>query len=197
MAGNTDIIKKLGLDTRDTETDSVVFLIQNCIEGDLKAQRLLYEQYAPFLKGVIVRYISDTETVKDLLNDIFSKIFIKLDKYKPTGAFKAWIRTIAVNTIIDHVRKNMKHKDTHYIDYTEQDVYVPDDINGKIAYKELLQLIQDLPDTQKTVFNLFVFENLTHKEISTLLTITENNSRWYLSDARKRLKEKLERLMPK
>jgi RNA polymerase sigma-70 factor (ECF subfamily) len=68
---------------------------------------------------------------------------------------------------------------------------VEGDIIGKLGYKELLQLIYQLPDTQRTVFNLFVFEQLSHKEIAENLGINENNSRWHLNDARKRLKEKI------
>ncbi len=197
LVGNSDIVKKMTLDTKDAEADPLLLLIRNCIDGDTKAQRQLYENYAPFIKGVILRYISDKETTKDLLNDIFCRIFSKLDIYKPTGSFKGWMRTIAVNMIIDHTRKELKYKDTYATDFVEYDVYVPDDISGKIAYKDLINIIQQLPDTQRTVFNLFVFESLTHRDIATLLGITENNSRWHLSNARKRLQSKLEKLMPR
>ena len=77
------------------------------------------------------------------------------------------------------------------MDIDTTDMHVDNDVTGKLGYKELLQKVYELPDTQRTVFNLFVFEQFSHKEIGDELGITENNSRWYLNDARKRLKEKI------
>ncbi len=196
LTGNTDITRNISLGTDEPDVSPTTLLIQKCIEGNAAAQRELYETYAPFIKGVVIRYIADKETARDLLNDIFCRIFSKLELYSPTGPFEGWMRRIAVNLIIDHSRRNLKFKTTKSTDFSEYDVYVPDDISGKIAFKELVGLIHGLPDTQRTVFNLFVFENLTHKEIASLLDMTENNCRWHLSDARKRLKEKLNGLKP-
>lgn len=104
------------------------------------------------------------------------------------------MRRIAVNTITDYLRKNIKHEQVVHLDNVSIEAWVPTDIIGKINYKDLLQTIHTLPDTQKTVFNLFVFEDMSHKEIGALLGLTENNCRWYLNDARKRLKEKIKAL---
>jgi RNA polymerase sigma-70 factor (ECF subfamily) len=76
----------------------------------------------------------------------------------------------------------------------EMQTLIPETSIGKLAYKELLALVHSLPDAQRSVFNLFVFDNCTHKEIGELLSITENNSRWHLNDARRRLKQKLDAL---
>lgn len=171
-------------------------LLKSCMEGEHKAQKQLYMDFAPLVKAVISKYLDNKEDAKDLLNEIFMRIFDKLPLYKPTGSFEGWIRRLAINIIIDHIRKNMKLERTYASDFVSYDIYVPDDIPGKIAYKELIAMIQTLPQTQRTVFNLFVFENLTHKEIASLLGMNESNSRWHLNSARTKLKEELNKHMP-
>ena len=79
----------------------------------------------------------------------------------------------------------------------QDNVFVSTEGLEQLSFKELLGVVQTLPDTQRTVFNLFVFENFSHKEISEILNIKENNSRWHLNDARNRLKEKLNSLKEK
>jgi len=190
LAGNSEIAMQAGkADAPDASP--LMVLIKQCMDGKAQAQRSLFEQYGPLVKGVIMRYISDTELAKDLLNDIFCKVFEKLHLYAPTGPFEGWLRRISVNTIIDHKRKTQKFASTYSTDFAERDISIPEDAGAGLGYKELLAVIQTIPDTQRIVFNLFVFENLTHKEIATLLSITEMNSRWYLNDARRRLKEKI------
>lgn len=190
LAGNSEIAMQAGK-ADSPDASPLMVLIQQCMDGKAQAQRSLFEQYGPLVKGVIMRYIYDTELAKDLLNDIFCKVFEKLHLYAPTGPFEGWLRRISVNTIIDHKRKTQKFASTYSTDFAERDISIPEDAGAGLGYKELLAVIQTIPDTQRIVFNLFVFENLTHKEIATLLSITEMNSRWYLNDARRRLKEKI------
>jgi RNA polymerase sigma factor (sigma-70 family) len=170
-------------------------LIKDCIAQSLSAQKKLYELYAPAAYGVIRRYMYNNEpAAQELLNDCFYKIFMKLEQYSFQGAFEGWIRRIVVNTVTDHLRKNIKDDQQHKEVHPEQ-VYIGSDSVEKLSHKELLKVIETLPDTQRLVFNLYVFENYSHKEIAKLLTINENNSRWHLNDARRRLKEKINYLM--
>ncbi len=127
---------------------------------------------------------------QEVLNDSFYKIFTKLDQYSFQGAFEGWIRRIVINTLMDHLRKNIKN-DHLFKEVQAEDAYVKSESVEKMSYKELLEIIQTLPDLQRAVFNLFVFESYSHKEIGTLLGINESNSRWHLNDARRRLKEKI------
>ncbi len=190
MTGSTG--KKLQtVDTEAPDSEAIMHLIEKCIKGDVLSQRRLFEQYGPLVKGVIIRYITDAETVKDLLNSIFFKIFEKLHTYTPSAPFGAWARRVAVNAVIDHQRRNKKFQNTHNTDFTDKEIGIADEVSARLSYKELLAIIQNIPEMQRTVFNLFVFEDLSHKEISVLLAISEPNSRWYLNDARKRLKEKI------
>ncbi len=151
----------------------------------------MYDIYAPAAYGVIKRYLyKDENLAQEILNDSFYKVLTKLDQYTFQGAFEGWIRRIVINTITDHLRKNIKDDQPHK-EVQPEDAFVHSDSLEKITHKELLSVIQTIPDTQRTVFNLFVFENYSHKEIGEILGINENNSRWHLNDARKRLKEKL------
>ncbi len=166
-------------------------LIRDCIAKSPSAQKRLYDIYAPAAYGVIKRYLYNDEfAAQEVLNDSFYKILTKLDQYTFQGVFEGWIRRIVVNTVTDHLRKNIKESKTNK-EVQEDDAFINSDSVEKISHKELLNIIQTIPDAQRVVFNLYVFENYSHKEIATLLNLTESNSRWYLNDARRRLKEKI------
>lgn len=131
----------------------------------------------------------------EILNDAFFKVFTKIETYSGMGSFEGWIKRIVVNTITDHLRKYIKNQQVYNASEMPEEVYMSEDIVGKLSYKELLAVVHELPDTQRAVFNLYVFEELKHKEIAETLGISEVNSRWHLNDARKRLKEKLNSIM--
>lgn len=171
--------------------DPLYALIKKCIAQDRKAQKQLYEEYAPLLYGVIKRYTYNRGEADEILNDSFYKIFTSLHSFAFTGSFEGWMRRITVNCITDNFRKYIKNEPAYKLEVENVDVYTNENALGKMGYKELLQKVYELPDTQRAVFNLFVFEQLSHKEIAEHLGISENNSRWHLNDARKRLKEKI------
>ena len=166
-------------------------LIKECIAQKRASQKKLYDQYAPLLYGIIKRYTYNDGQADEILNDAFFKILTRLHGYSFKGSFEGWMRRIVINTITDNFRKYIKKEPAYKVEIETTDVQVEGDIIGRLGYKELLALIHQLPDTQRTVFNLFVFEQLSHKEISEILGINENNSRWHLNDARRRLKEKV------
>ena len=171
--------------------DDQFILIRDCVAGNQTAQKKLYDRYAPLLYSIIKRYLyQDDGSAGEILNDSFLKIFTKLGQYQSQGSFEGWMRRIVINTITDHLRKTIRD-DRKLVEVQPETAYIDSNGIGNIAYKELLKMVQALPDTQRAVFNLFVFENYSHKEISELLNIKENNSRWHLNDARKKLKEKL------
>lgn len=170
-------------------------LIRDCIAQSPTAQKKLYDLYAPGAYGVIKRYLYyDDQAADEILNDSFYKILTRLDQYNFQGAFEGWIRRIVVNTLTDHLRKNIKGMTVNK-EVQPEDAFINSESVEKLSHKELLKIIQTLPDAQRAVFNLFVFENYSHKEIGLLLNINENNSRWHLNDARKRLKEKINFIM--
>ncbi len=177
------------------EHNELSILIRDCIAGSHSAQKKLYDQYSPAAYGIVRRYMNNNEqAAQELLNDCFYKIFIKLNQYSFQGAFEGWIRRIVVNTITDTLRKNIKDGQQHK-EVQPEDVYIDSEAVEKLSHKELLKIIESIPDTHRLVFNLYVFENYSHKEIAQLLNINENNSRWHLNDARRRLKEKINFIM--
>jgi RNA polymerase sigma factor (sigma-70 family) len=171
-------------------------MISECIKGSRVAQKELYDKYAPAAYGVIKRYVNgDVSRADEILNESFFKVLTKLEQYSFQGAFEGWIRKIVVNTVLDYVRKEMQQSGYHK-EVEAEDARIESDGVERLSYKELLQLVQALPDVQRTVFNLFVFENYSHKEIAKALNLNENNCRWHLNDARRRLKEKINNLTP-
>jgi RNA polymerase sigma-70 factor (ECF subfamily) len=165
-------------------------LVKDCVSGSRTAQKRLYDLYAPRAFAVVKRYVSDNEPLaEEILNDAFYKVLTKLEQYSFQGSFEGWIRRIVINTATDHMRKGISRE--MHKELQPEDASVGSEPVGNMTHKELLALIQSLPQAQRTVFNLFVMENYAHKEIAELLNINENNSRWYLNDARRRLKEKI------
>lgn len=166
-------------------------LIKACCANDRTAQRKFYDHYAPFIFGIIRRYTSNVDAAEEIHSAAFYRIFKSLDQYRFEGSFEGWMRRIAVNVLSDYFRKSHPNNTSLGEDAEDIPAYADESGPSKMAYKDLLRLIQLLPDTQRAVFNLFVFEECNHKEIADLLGIRENNSRWHLNDARRRLKEQI------
>lgn len=166
-------------------------LIDDCRRGDRRAQRRLYETYAGKMMGVCLRYCKDRETAKDLLHDGFLKVFSHIDSFECKGSFEGWIRRIMVNTALEHLRKQV---DEGYSQPIEEAFALSDDDLGaleRMQAEELINIIQRLPDTYRMVFNLFVVEGYSHKEIADQMNITESSSRVYLTRAKQLLQSML------
>lgn len=169
-------------------------LIDACKIGDRKAQKLLYDTYAGKMMGVCLRYCKDRETAKDLLHDGFLKVFMHIDDFENKGSFEGWVRRIMVNTALEHLRK---HADDGYNQQIEEAYSLSSDDLGaleRMQAEELVAIIQRLPDTYRSVFNLFVVEGFSHKEIAEAMNITESSSRVYLTRAKQLLQEMLTKL---
>ena len=175
--------------------DGLRALVAACIRNERAAQKAFYDQYSPAIYGVILRYTSDRYLSSELLNEAFFRVLTRLDQYRFDGAIEGWMRRIAMHTITDHFRKEQKHYDTKSLPESHEEDNTGMAVEGNglagLSYKELLAQVQKLPDTQRAVFNLFVFEDQAHKEIAALLGISEANSRWQLNDARRRLKQQI------
>ncbi len=143
--------------------------------------------------AVCMRYSHDEDEAKDIVQLGFIKVFSKMEMFNSEGSLKAWIHRIMVRTAIDHYRK--LQREGHHLRWEDcEDEPQDAEIEGKIAADDIMLLIQQLPDMQRAVFNLFAIEGYSHKEIATLLNTTEGTSKWHLYEARKALKELLEAL---
>jgi RNA polymerase sigma factor (sigma-70 family) len=142
--------------------------------------------------GVCMRYSSREADAEDILQDSFITVFRKLDTFKATGPLGGWIRKIAVNTALMHFRKNKKNQLYADIEDTGIEIASNDDVFSAISAKELMSLIQSLPEGYRMVFNLYGIEGYKHHEIATQLSISEGTSKSQYSRARKMLINKIE-----
>lgn len=170
-------------------------LIALCVKQDRKAEYELYKQTYSYLMGICMRYSKDKDSASESLNIGFLKILKNLSSYKPEIPFKAWIRRVMVNTLIDEYRKNKREKEkvTYVQEYFDSSDF--SDVNealSKISYNQLLVQINLLPEATKKVFNLFAIDGYSHKEIGEMLSISEGTSKWHLNAARQKLKEYIE-----
>lgn len=146
--------------------------------GDPAAERALYEQYARYLAAVCARYVRSDQEVKDLLQEVFLRIYTRFDSFenRGPGSLKAWCRRIAVNEALQFLRTSKRRAQTTLDNLGE--LPEPDETPdiARIPERELLAMIQRLPDRYRTVFNLYIFEEMSHKEIASLLQIAESTS---------------------
>jgi RNA polymerase sigma factor (sigma-70 family) len=155
------------------------------------AQQQLYEQYYGKMMGVCLRYAGSRDEALDLLHEGFIKIFQNISRYKVGTALAAWIRTIMVNTCIDHYRKNIRRR-TDDIDQAYSLSSDDPDVLSNLTEREILDAVQELSPAYRAVFNLYVVEGYSHKEIGDALDITESTSRSNLVKARLKLQEYFE-----
>lgn len=170
------------------KSDDQESIINACLKGDQLAQKALISIYYSFAKNIGMRYVENKQEVDEIINDSFLKIFNNLAKYDHSQPFKAWIRKIIVNTAIDHFRKNQQFNYNNQSNIEDiGDVEVDENIISKISSEEILLLINKLSPSYRIVFNLFVIEGYTHREIADMLGISEGTSKSNLMDARKKL----------
>ncbi len=152
------------------------------------AQQQLYEQHYSRMMGVCLRYAGSRDEALDLLHEGFIKVFQNIGRYKPGTSLVAWIRTIVVNTCIDYYRKTIRRRteDLTEARYVANDV---PDVLSNLTEREILDAVQELSPAYRAVFNLYVVEGYSHKEIADALEITESTSRSNLVKARIKLQE--------
>ena len=171
-----------------------ITLATKCIEGDQRAQRKLFDMYAPKMMGVCLRYMKDHAQAEDVLQDGFVKVFTKLEKYSGDGSLEGWVRIIMVNTALDHLRKTNKFNANISMDEVGYKVESDTDVLASLMEEDLLKLIQEMPTGYKTVFNMFAIEGYSHKEIGERLGVSENTSKSQYSRAKAYLRIKVEEL---
>jgi RNA polymerase sigma factor (sigma-70 family) len=169
-------------------------LAEECVNGNIRAQRALFDKYASKMMGVCLRYTKNTNEAEDVLQDGFIKVYQKLKDYKKEGSLEGWIRRIMVNTSLDQLRKNTRQLGDTAIDDVDYKVEGSSFVIEQLMADDLLKLIQQLPEGYKMVFNLYAIEGYSHQEIGETLGITESTSKSQYSRARAYLRERLEQL---
>ena len=173
-------------------------LITACINKERKAEYELYKNTYSYLMSICIRYVNSQEEAKEMLNIGFLKVLTNLNKYKPEVPFKAWIRKVMVNTLIDEYRKEKKHYEN--IQYVEEYVETSDNsevnhVLTKMNVAEINSFINLLPQMSQKVFNLYVIDGFSHKEIADLLGMSEGTSKWHLNSSREKLKIMLQKFV--
>jgi RNA polymerase sigma-70 factor (ECF subfamily) len=168
-------------------------LIKGCLNGDRSAQEELYNLYSRKMMGLCMRYVGDRETARDLLQDGFIKVFTSLKFFSGTGSFESWMRKIFVNVTMEHFRKKDFLYDTVDLDSVQ---FSTDDNStvSRLSAEMIMELVQQLPEGFRTVFNLFAVEGYSHKEIGEMLQISEVTSRSQYARARQWLQKRMKEI---
>ncbi len=183
-------------------------VIKRCKENDSQAQRTVYEAYSPIMFVICMRYLAHRNEAADAMQDGFIQVFTKIKQFQGSGSFEGWVKRIMVNQCLMIIRQRPKCHlaDIDAINETKivHDNETEDDesakgiiTNADFTNDEILEVVSQLPEGYRVVFNLYALENYKHKEIATMLNISVNTSKTQLIRARKRLQEKLLQLAQK
>jgi len=170
-------------------------IIAGCIKGERKFQEALYHTFSSKMFSVCLRYANEYAGAEDLLQDGFVKVFKNIEKFRSEGSFEGWIRRIFVNNSIEYFRKKANMyvvQETEALTYE----YYDDNAVQKLMKDDLIKIIQSLSVGYRTIFNLYVIEGYSHKEIGEMLNITEGTSKSQLARARYLLQKKVAEAMP-
>ena len=168
--------------------------IKGCLIGDDKSQRWVFESYYRIMFGVCLRYISDHDATQDVVQEGFLKIFLSMHKYSSKGSFEGWMRRIMVNTAIDAIRSRKASGlvlgvEESFDSVVEEDPDASeDDAEMNFTVHDVQAAMAQLTPMYRMVFNLHVFDNLAHKEISDQLGISVGTSKSNLAKARRNLR---------
>jgi RNA polymerase sigma-70 factor (ECF subfamily) len=174
--------------------DPLFEVINGCMKGDRKCQQIIYEKFYGKMLAVCMRYSKSREEARDILQDGFIKVFTNIKKYGSTGSFEGWLRRIMINTAIDNIRRS-KHllQSTVPDDITDTSDEVNDEEeNNKFAditSEQIMEAIQQLSPAYRTVFNMYVIDGYSHKEIAQRLGISEGASKSNLAKAKRNLRK--------
>lgn len=175
-------------------------LIQEVKKRNRKALEELHNRYAPVLMGLSLRYCANRSDAEDVLHDAFIKILSGINSFdeRPNSSFEGWLKRITVNTALNFIRSKTKTNILVSVNPMVEDLQEEQTADdsflkmGEFLTKDIiLQMICELPDGYRTVFNMFVFEEFSHKEIASELNCTENTSKSQLFKARSILKRKI------
>lgn len=174
--------------------EDVKQIVDGCIRGDRDCQQLLYKFTYGKMLGLCLRYAKDKDEAKDFLHDGFLKVFEKIKHFKHTGSIEGWVRRIIVNNTIDCIRRKNKmsfssDSESGLINLTDESEDDLDKIKMvNVGAERIIELIQELSPAYKTVFNLYVIEEYSHKEIAEMLNISIGTSKSNLAKAKGKLK---------
>ena len=193
----THLITRVTAHNRTSETVTNLneqHIIALCKQGDRAAQKALFDKLSARMFPVCLRYMGNREAAEDVLQEGFISLFSKLDSYSGEGSFEGWARKVFVNTALMTLRKNDVMRQSEDIETAWSVSSEDPGALQKISYNELMGMIAELPTGFRTVFNMFLIEGYSHKEIGEALGISEATSRSQLQRARVMLQNRIKKL---
>jgi len=166
-------------------------VINSAISRERGAFKIIYESCAPYVYSIIRRYIYNTNDHKDVLQEVFARLFLSMHTFDQSKDFKPWLRRIAVNQCIQHLRKNRTNSVVFSLDKIEEP---KDDLEAdltKLSKSDIEGLLARMPEGYRQVFMLIAIEDYTHQEVGELLEISPETSRSQFLRARTWLKKHL------
>lgn len=175
------------------EPENIEQVLSGCRRNDRRAQELLYRSFYRAMMTLCLRYTKNDSDAVEVLNNGFLKVFKNIHRYDPGAAsVYTWIRTVVINACLDFIRSRNRQEPYQELDDSVE-VHIPPEAVSRFGSAELLQLVRTLPPATQAVFNLYVLEGYTHKEIKTLLNISTGTSKWHLSEARRLLQQRIQK----
>lgn len=167
--------------------DNIRPLLEGCLRAQRVSQKELYQLFYNYGMSITLRYASNRDEASEILNDAFMKIFTNLRKFDLSKPFKPWLRKIVVNTAINHYHKKQREIRVEEMQKARNE-WDSEKILSGISYQEVIGLLQKLPPSYRTVFNLYVIEGYSHDEIARMLNIATGTSKSNLFKAKEQLK---------
>jgi len=168
-------------------------LVKECVSGSDKAHREFFNRFSPVMMGVALRYVKDVALAEDVLQEGFIKVFNNLHRFEHKGSLEGWVRRIIVNTALDHIRKYKKEQSNIELDNSFFEVVQKSEVESELQAEVLLNIVRELPDGYRVVFNMYAIEGYSHKEIAEQLEISESTSKSQYSRAKALLRKLLEK----
>ncbi len=167
-------------------------IVAGCVANSRYYQELLYRKYFPVMLRMCMRYTEDRDVALEIINNGFLKVFQKIDSFTFSGSLEGWIRRVVFHCLSDYFRQNSTRK-FDFLELDGRDAPTRSSALSNLYLEDILSLVDRLPDVSQKVFRLYAIEGYTHAEIGELLSMSEGTSKWYLSIARKELKEMINR----
>lgn len=177
-------------------------IIKGCLKNNRESQKALYDYYYSKMLGVCLRYSKDSAEAKEILHEGFFKVFANLKNFKAPESFEGWIKKIMVNTAIDYLHKNKQNLIVSTFNANKSAVNTLEEISDEelilnIDKEEILKALQELTPAYRKVFNLYLIEGHTHKQIAEMLDISEDTSESNLSKAKFNLRKNIQQIITK
>lgn len=176
-------------------TDPHEIIVRGCRENDVQCQEQLYRLCYPEMIKICIRYAGDMDGAGTIYNNAMLRVFRHIGAYRHEGKLLGWVKTIVINSCLDHIKKKGPIKEEKLGSGQEEQVSIPEDVFSRISVKDIQKIIAQLPVATGAVFNLYIYEGFTHKQVGEALGISDGTSKWHVNEARRILKIKLEHFL--